>query len=241
MLAACEDVPGAAASSKRQSGFIIPEIGGRKPKTPPPLCAGNRFRDSPKRNRDVGHPSFCCGEKFWVRRSGLWSGQWATDLKTPDSVTADKHVQDVFTVCRRTAGLGIDLGVGHASCIPKQMLPHVGGCDQVRLAAPLMPIKTAEDVRLGGSGPIRTNADVVVGKNCPRNRRVVFDFSPQIIRFQPAQDFKISLWGIGLGLRGKCPARSRNCQAQEQGSDAQPGRDGPTFRLQLRAKRLHGS
>jgi hypothetical protein len=65
-----------------------------------------------------------------------------------------------------------------------------------------MPIKTAKDIGLSGSGPIRPNSDVVVGKNRARNRCVVFNLGPQILFFQAAQDLEISLWGIGLGLRG---------------------------------------
>jgi hypothetical protein len=48
-----------------------------------------------------------------------------------------------------------------------------------------MSIKAAKDVRLGGSGAIRPDSDVVVGKDCSRNRCIVFNFGAQILFFQP--------------------------------------------------------
>ena len=51
MLAACEEVPGAAARSKPPEWFHYPrDSWGKTKNTAPWLRAGNRFRDSPKLN-----------------------------------------------------------------------------------------------------------------------------------------------------------------------------------------------
>src|ERR1700722_4229168 len=70
-------VPGPAAKSERQSGFIIPEMGRGKPKTAPPPYAGNRFRDSPTFSspRDHWVIGFLVGAPCFSR--GSWTlVQW---------------------------------------------------------------------------------------------------------------------------------------------------------------------
>ena len=106
--------------------------------------------------------------------------------------------------------------------------------------------------------PSGSQAHIVFGENRTRDRRIVLNLGSQILLFQPAQDLKVSLrtaWGgtwLDCGtwfdwardlLAGRLWG-DRIGQAQEHGchGHALAGRAmDPTFRLQLRAKRLHGS
>src|ERR1700677_3474269 len=102
-------------------------------------------------------------------------------------------MQDVFVVGCLAAGSTVNLGVAHGRGIAKQMLPHIGGGDQVGLSTAFMQVQAVQDVGLGRSGPVRFEPDVVVGKNRTCNGRVIFDLSPQVLFFQTPDNFEVSL------------------------------------------------
>ena len=64
-------------------------------------------------------------------------------------------MEDVLAVCGLAAGLGVDLGVGHAGRIAKKVLPHIGGGDQVGVLAALMAGQVAQNIRLAGGRAVR--------------------------------------------------------------------------------------
>ena len=98
-LAACANLPGAAANSERQSGFIIPEIGAGKTKTEPP---GNRFRDSP--NSGAGEHR---QQKHWVPHSSRTLLEWANDGPR----RAEAKWNDLLFRSRSNYGLGAGRGL----------------------------------------------------------------------------------------------------------------------------------
>ena len=97
---------------------------------------------------------FDCNEKGKgaevLLRSRGGGGQRAAELEAPDTVPADEKVEDVLAVCGLAARLGVDLGVGQAGSIAKEVLPHIGGGDQVRVAAAVMTGQVAQNIRLTG-------------------------------------------------------------------------------------------
>src|ERR1700722_6968239 len=125
----------AAASSKRQSGFIIPDMGRGKPETACLNVSGNRFCDSLRTS---------LSSKLLPGR-----GKGTAELQAPDPVTAGQHVEYVFAVGSLASRSAVDLGVGHTCRVAEQVLMHCGCGHLVRLPATLMLSQAAQNVRLG--------------------------------------------------------------------------------------------